>query len=183
MNRSSRFPKRYADWAARVRVPAGFVLALAYLVLSDPTPASATLGVPIALAGIGLRAWAAGHLLKNQALAVTGPYAHVRNPLYLGTLVAASGLAIAARSWVFALLCATSFLLIYLPVTELEEQHLRSLFPDYVTYAQSVPKWWPRWTPFARGRFRWELYWRNREYQAAAAFLIALAILAWKLQH
>ena len=39
-----------------------------------------------------LRAWAAGHLAKNSQLARSGPYASVRNPLYIGTLLVAAGL-------------------------------------------------------------------------------------------
>jgi hypothetical protein len=33
-----------------------------------------------------LRIWASGHLVKNKVLTVTGPYAYVKNPLYIGTL-------------------------------------------------------------------------------------------------
>ena len=76
-----------------------------------------------------MRAWAAGHLEKNLALTESGPYAHVRNPLYLGTLTVAAGFVIAARRWELGVLFAAVFVLIYLPVVELEEQHLRKLFP------------------------------------------------------
>ena len=86
--------------------------------------------------GLALRAWAAGHLEKNLALTESGPYAHVRNPLYIGTLTVAAGFAIAARRWELGVLFAAVFVLIYLPVVELEEQHLRKLFPDYEEYAR-----------------------------------------------
>jgi protein-S-isoprenylcysteine O-methyltransferase Ste14 len=86
-----------------------------------------------------LRAWAAGHLAKNQQLATGGPYAYVRNPLYAGTLVVAFGLAMAARSIWLAALFPAVFLLVYLPVVMLEEQHLNTLFPEYSAYAAAVP--------------------------------------------
>lgn len=179
---SPRFPKRYADFVARLRVPCGFLLAAAYIWLADPTRRSVAAGLPLAALGILLRAWAAGHLAKNQRLATTGPYAYVRNPLYAGTLLAAAGLLIASRRIELAALFATVFAAIYLPVIELEEQHLRKLFPSYAAYAEHVPMLWPRLRPYSRGgRFQWTLYRRNQEYQALAAFVAAGAFLVWRV--
>lgn len=175
------FPKPYADVVARLRVPGGFVLAAAFVWLSAPAPASLAVGLPVAVAGLLLRAWAAGHLAKNQRLATSGPYAFCRNPLYLGTLVAAAGLAVAARRPLLAALFAAVFVLVYLPVMELEEQHLRNLFPVYAEYAARVPALWPRLGARAGGEaFSWALYRRNREYNALLGFLAAVAVLAWK---
>ena len=67
------------------------------------------MGKPIWVAGLALRAWAAGHLAKNQRFAVSGPYAYVRNPLYLGTLLVATGLVIAAQRWELAIIFAAVF--------------------------------------------------------------------------
>jgi protein-S-isoprenylcysteine O-methyltransferase Ste14 len=175
------FPKLYADFVARLRVPGGFLLLAAFLWLSDPRPVSLLCGLPVAVLGVCLRGWAAGHLAKNELLATSGPYARVRNPLYLGTLLAAAGLAIAARSLPLAVLFAAVFLLIYLPVIELEEQHLRKLFPAYAAYAAETPMLWPRFRHAAGGtRFSWRSYFQNREYQGLAGFLTAAAVLAWK---
>lgn len=183
-----RFSKRYADTVARLRVPAGFVLAAAFAWLARPTPGSLAVGLPVAAAGLLLRAWAAGHLAKNERLAVSGPYAWCRNPLYLGTLVVAAGLAAAARQPWLAALFAAVFVAVYLPAIELEEQHLRKLFPEYADYAARVPWLWPRrpgrtaagGTACATGHFRWALCRKNQEYQALAAFLAGVAWLAWR---
>ncbi|HEX5432590.1 MAG TPA: methyltransferase, partial [Bryobacteraceae bacterium] len=110
------FPKPYADAVAKLRVPCGFILVAAFLWFSDPNPASLAAGLAIACLGLALRAWAAGHLEKNLALTDSGPYARVRNPLYLGTLTVAAGFAIAARRWELGVLFAAVFLLVYLPV-------------------------------------------------------------------
>ena len=176
------FPKPYADAVAKLRVLFGFVMAAAFLWFSAPDAASLAVGLPVAALGLALRAWAAGHLEKNLELAQSGPYARVRNPLYLGTLAAAAGLAIAARRWELAALFAAVFGLVYLPVVELEEQHLRELFPEFEEYARRVPRLIPRLRACegARKRFRWELYRRNREYEALAGFLAGAAVLAWK---
>ncbi len=174
------FPKRYADAAARLRVPAGFLLAGLFVWASRPTPASLLWGTPISLAGLLLRAWAAGHLAKNERLAMTGPYAHLRNPLYAGTLLVAAGLAVAAREAWLAAAFALFFVLLYLPAIQEEEKHLRELFPEYERYAAEVPLLAPRLKPLARGRFRWSLYRRNQEYNALFGYLAGLGVLVWK---
>ncbi|HLW76887.1 MAG TPA: isoprenylcysteine carboxylmethyltransferase family protein [Bryobacteraceae bacterium] len=173
------FPKPYADRVAKLRVFTGFLLAAAFLWLSEPTWISLACGIPVSLAGLVLRAWAAGHLEKNLSLSTSGPYAFVRNPLYIGTLLAAAGFVLASRRWELGVLFAAVFLFIYLPVVELEEQHLRSLFPDYAEYARVVPKLLPRPTSATKSPnpFRWSLYRRNREYEALAGFLLGVAAL------
>lgn len=176
------FPKPYADAVAKLRVACGFLLVAAFLWFSEPTVRSLALGLPLSAAGLALRAWAAGHLEKNRTLTGSGPYAHVRNPLYIGTLTVAAGLAIASRRWQLALLFAAVFSFVYLPVVELEEQHLRNLFPEFESYTRSVPRLLPRLrpVPHEKQNFRWSRYRRNREYEALAGFLAGAAVLLWK---
>ena len=92
------FPKPYADMVARLRVPSGFLIVVVFAWFSQSHAALDGGRVPIALLGLALRAWAAGCLAKNQQLAIGGPYAYTRNPLYIGTLLVAAGLAVASRS-------------------------------------------------------------------------------------
>jgi protein-S-isoprenylcysteine O-methyltransferase Ste14 len=179
-----RFPKPYADAVARLRVPSGFLIVLVFAWFSQPTPPSMAIGVPICAIGLGLRAWAAGCLAKNQQLATGGPYAYTRNPLYAGTLLVAAGLAIAARSPGLALLFAIVFVFVYLPVIQNEEQHLRSIFPEYAAYAERVPPLIPRWSPKSEKNvnpFRGALYLKNQEYQAGLGFLAGMLFLLWKM--
>lgn len=182
----SVFPKPYADVVARLRVASGFVLVLAFAWFSQPDQRSLAIGLPVSLIGLLLRAWAAGHLAKNMSLAEGGPYAYVRNPLYLGTLLVAAGLVIATRRWLLAALFAAVFVLIYLPVIELEQQHLSKLFPSFAAYSKRVPSLRPTLRPVkSDARFQWKLYLRNQEYQAllgflaGEAFLIAKILLSW----
>src|SRR3954471_23416835 len=160
-----QFPKPYADAVARLRVPSGFLIVATFAWFSHPSAESLAIGLPVSILGLALRAWAAGCLAKNQQLATGGPYAYTRNPLYIGTLLVAAGLVIAARNvWLGALFAAV-FLFVYLPVIQLEEQHLRRLFPDYATYADSVPALLPRLSAY-RGKhanpFRAALYLKNQ---------------------
>lgn len=166
---------------ARLRVPGGFLLVAAFAWLSQPSAGSLAAGLPLAALGLALRAWAAGHLAKNERLATSGPYAHLRNPLYLGTLTVAAGLALASWNWLLGALFAAVFGLIYLPVIELEEQHLRKLFPEYEAYASRVPLLWPRLRAGgSKAGFQFRLYRKNEEYQAALGFLAGAAWLLWK---
>src|SRR5579863_8843516 len=65
---------------------------------------------------------------------------------YLAFLLPVSALGLllptAARRWVLAALFAAVFLLIYLPAIELEEQHLRQLFPNFAAYSERIPALW-----------------------------------------
>ncbi len=179
-----QFPKPYADAVARLRVPSGFLIAIIFAWFSNPTAVSLAAGAPVSLLGLALRAWAAGCLAKNQSLATGGPYAHLRNPLYAGTLLVASGLVIAARSPLLAAITAAVFLLVYLPVIQLEEQHLRRLFPEFAGYAETVPALWPRWRVPGRKKtnpFRWKLYLKNQEYNAGAGFAAGMLYLILKV--
>lgn len=178
----TRFPKAYADAVAKMRVPFGFLMVAAFLWFSKPTINSLWYGLPVSLGGLLLRAWATGHLEKNLQLAVSGPYTFVRNPLYVGTLLAAAGFAAASRQWWLGVLFAAVFLLVYLPVIELEEEHLRKLFPSYEDYCERVPMLVPRWRKSrAKRRFRWSLYRRNEEYNALLGFLAGVGVLLWKV--
>lgn len=172
------FPKPYADRVARLRVTAGFVMVAAFAIFSQPTAHSLEIGLPASLPGLALRAWAAGHLAKNQRLATSGPYAFTRNPLYLGTLMTALGLAAAGHSGGLGVLFGVLFLAVYLPAIELEEQHLTTILADYRTYAARVPLLLPRW-PEGLGPdgFSFTLYKKNREYQALLGWLIGAAWL------
>lgn len=172
------FPKPYADFVARLRVFLGFTMTAAFAYFSHPSARSLSIGLPISACGLALRAWAAGHLRKNQMLAESGPYAWTRNPLYLGTFIAALGFAVAARSVALAILFTVVFLLVYFPAIELEEQHLRAILPGYEAYAARVPLITPRWpTSRSSQRFCFEQYRKNREYEALLAWCAATSWL------
>ena len=75
----------YSEVAKRLRLPLGFILGITYLIFARPTPLTLAVGGAIALIGVLVRAWASGHISKNERLATSGPYAHTRNPLYFGS--------------------------------------------------------------------------------------------------
>jgi protein-S-isoprenylcysteine O-methyltransferase Ste14 len=177
-----------ANWslvAQRIRVPLGFAFAVFYIWLARPTWLSIIIGVIIAIPGIVLRALASGHVKKNQELTTTGPYAYVRNPLYVGSLIMALGFAVAARSPWILLVMAAMFWAIYLPVIRHEEAYLREVFPSFDDYARNVPRLFPRWRTYAadadQAGFSSRLYWQHREYNALLGAAAILAVLIAKL--
>jgi protein-S-isoprenylcysteine O-methyltransferase Ste14 len=176
--------RRGGKWFQRWRVPLGFLATPIFVLLAKPQAWTLAAGGAIALAGLALRAWASGHLRKNDALATTGPYAYTRNPLYLGSFLIGVGFTIAAGRWELAVLFAVLFLGIYVPVMRVESQTLEQLFGHkYRRYAQAVPMFVPRLTRFdgvAKAEFDVGLYKRYREYQAALGFAAAFAILIAK---
>ena len=167
----------------RIRVPFGFLFAVLFLVFASPTRMSLLIGSSIAVAGLLIRAWASGHIRKAKHLAVSGPYAFTRNPLYVGSFVMGVGFTVAANVWWLALIFAILFLGIYLPVMRVESSDLREIFgSEYEAYERSVPVFVPRLTPWKRSaeRFDFRLYLRYREYRAALGVATAIGILAAK---
>jgi len=171
----------YQRFARRARVPLGFVFAVIYVWLARPTWMWIAAGlIPIAL-GVWLRAVASGHVRKNAELTTTGPYAHTRNPLYLGSTLIAGGFGIAARSPWIALAIVALFVAIYWPVILSEENFLRAQFPEFDAYAARVPRLLPRLrVDNAQGQFSRALYLKHREYNALIGSIAMLAALSVK---
>jgi protein-S-isoprenylcysteine O-methyltransferase Ste14 len=174
--------------AAPFRVPLGFLFAVVYFWLARPTWRSIVLGAIAVLPGLAIRALASGHVRKNESLAVSGPYAYTRNPLYLGSLVMGLGFCVAARSWSVVLSLVAMFFAIYLPVIMDEEAFLRRTFPEFDEYARRVPRLVPRFTAHldngsdAPAGFSWDLYLKHREYNALlGAVGMVMALVAKKI--
>ena len=74
---------------SRLRVPLGWVAGAVVIALARPTPWSLLGGLALGLLGEAFRIWASGHIEKTRVLATGGPYAHTRNPLYLGSALLA----------------------------------------------------------------------------------------------
>lgn len=172
----------------RRRVPLGFLCAALFVFFARPTVLSLAIGGAIAILGLLVRAWAAGHIRKNQTLAVSGPYARTRNPLYFGSFLLGLGFTVAAANVWLVLLFAALFLGIYLPVMRTEASDVQTLFPgDYAEYARNVPLFFPRvfaWRrserSAAQNKFDFALYLKYREYRAALGLLFAWGLLLLK---
>jgi len=141
----------------------GALLAIPALVLAifgKPSGASILAGLPLAFAGEAIRCWAVGYSgtttradrVTAPQLVTAGPYAYVRNPLYIGNFLTALGFAIAftgknpetVRSVLIGISMVT-MLAVYAAIVPHEESFLRATFgASYDEYASRVARVWPR---------------------------------------
>lgn len=167
-------------------MPLGFLCAALFILLARPRPLTLAVGGAVSVFGLAIRAWASGHIRKNDSLATSGPYSYTRNPLYLGSFLLGLGFTIGAGWWPLGILFVVLFLGIYFPVMRVESATLSQLFGEnYRRYAASVPLFFPRFSPFRKDvadatKFDSQLYMRYREYRAALGLLAAWGILAFK---
>jgi len=117
------------------------------LVWLQPLPVARDLGLVLIAAGLLLRAWGAGHLVKREQLTVSGPYAHLRHPLYAGTLWICTGFALVLGVPGLGLLAATLvwFFASYFPHKErVESDRLEEIYGGaYASYRARIRPLWP----------------------------------------
>ncbi len=164
-------------------------------VFASPKPALFAAGATLAILGELLRIWACGHLRKNKAVVKTGPYAHVKNPLYLGTFLILVGVVVAATrpdrgASRYVLLVALPFMLggfffYYLPRKfAVEGDRLRRhVGAEWDEYDRRVPDFIPSPLPRVHEAGRWNarLVAENSEVSAAFLLLSALILLGSRL--
>jgi protein-S-isoprenylcysteine O-methyltransferase Ste14 len=167
----------------RRRVAISWVFAATYLVFAFPRPASLAAGFVVMCLGAAFRTWASGHIRKQEKLAVDGPYAHTRNPLYFGSfLIACGALVMGMNGWVAALFAAVAVPL-YWTVMAREEEFLAGRFgSEFLRYRASVPRFLPRPVPYCRGgaAFSWALVRRHREWHVWAGIAGVTLLLVGK---
>ena len=185
-----RLTAKWRAWASHHRVHVGIFFAIFYVALSRPSPERFLFGAALVAIGESIRVWACGYLVRNKVLTRRGPYARLRHPLYLGSLLIGIGLAVLAQQWI-AWLAAFGLLYLgfYLPAMYVEELRLQSLFgAEYQEYMEEVPRLWPRLQPSRvlaeqapeDDGFSWEISRRNREMRTVAVMAALLVIQALK---
>ncbi|MDE2314397.1 MAG: isoprenylcysteine carboxylmethyltransferase family protein [Elusimicrobia bacterium] len=129
----------------------------------DPVPMAGAvgawvlpLGAALTFAAAGLRTWAAAYLdsevvhdraLHSDALVADGPYRHLRNPLYLGTILIAAGLGMAASRSGFWVLTA-GMIVITVRLMGREEAHIAAAQgAGYREFCRLVPRIVPSLRP------------------------------------
>lgn len=178
------------NFFSRWRVRLGYPLAVAVLWFARPTPRGILLGALIGIFGLGLRAYAAGYLHKQEVLTVGGPYAYTRNPLYLGSAILALGAGVAAHSWVSGGVLLLYFVVFYPVVMRREEKELLVRHgAAFQEYALAVPLFLPRLRAAklpgeSTGAFSFSQYLKNHEWQASLGFVLLLLTLLviWRVR-
>jgi len=164
---------------ARLRVPLGFVFAIAVLWLAQPSGRTLVAGSVVAGLGEALRIWAAGHLSKSREVTSSGPYRLFAHPLYVGSSIMGIGLAIASGSLPVAVL-----ILVYLAATigaavRSEEAFLRQKFGDqYDRYRRGEIG--ARDSAASTRKFALAQAIANREHRAMGGVVLAVLLLCLK---
>ena len=171
-----------------------YLVAAAAFFFARPTPAGFAIGSSLAAAGLALRAWGAGHLVKNDRLTVSGPYGHLRHPLYAGTLLLTAGFVLIAGGagvTVVGLCIAPVFFLYYLPYKDrVESARLERRYGSvYTQYRRQVPQLLPSRVPYRpppelaseRDR-RWSVACFRDNDEAGTLVGVVLAVLLFALR-
>ncbi len=158
------------------------LLAILILTARRPTAVTLSIGLPMILIGEAIRIWACGHLVKTKRLTTTGPYAYVKNPLYLGTILITAGFCVLARHWILLVVVAVGFFGYYMPRKKrIEGERLRHIYgEEYERYDEAVPDLLPRLTPYRTGdgtRFNGRLVFDNSEHGTAISVALGLILI------
>jgi protein-S-isoprenylcysteine O-methyltransferase Ste14 len=143
-----------------------------------------------------IRIWASGHLVKNKVLTFTGPYAYVKNPLYIGTFFGMIGLAFLAMgprdpglvwwqrhlNWLVLGLGLLVFVFYYVPYKKKREgERLHDIFGEaWDHYDKAVPDYFPSTKRYERATVRpwsWAATKDNSEHWAPLAYAVGVAAL------
>lgn len=147
-----------------LKVLVTLVCGVLLVAVADPRPGEAYFFVALALIVLGeiLRLWAAGHLRKNEELTTTGPYAWVKNPLYIGTFLITTGMCLLAwggrtghpifdnLNWMILGGFLLMFVAYYVPYKRKREgERLRKIFGEaWEQYDSNVRDYIPRLSPY-----------------------------------
>lgn len=180
-----RHPFRRKNLRGRVLI--AIATGAAVLMTADPSWRGAVWGLPLILAGVGLRGWATGHLVKTSEFIVSGPYAYLRHPLYAGTLLIGSGFCLVAGGRV-APLFLPAFLLVFFAYyfprkNRIESERLENLYGEHFrAYREAVRPLLPSlrpWHPIGQHvDVRWQRERFRENDELGTVLAVAAALLA-----
>ena len=155
-------------------------------------------GIGFLVASGWIRIWASGHLVKNKVLTVTGPYAYVKNPLYIGTFLGMIGTAFLTMgdplevqawyykymNWMILGFGILAFIFYYIPYKKKREgNRLHDIFGEaWDHYDRSVPDYFPKLTRYERAQDRpwsWQATCDNSEQWGPFAMAFGVAAIIW----
>ena len=151
---------RWRGWLVIVLGVLLFAALVAFRGWRRPALIDTLVAAPIVALGSAMRVWARSYLLRGtntrrvhaRRLVVVGPYRRLRNPLYVGNMAIAAGLALAFAGPIAGGAMLLLLFALYSIVVRSEESILRTAFPErYGEIAASVPRWLPRWRPIPLG--------------------------------
>lgn len=163
----------------------GLILAVLCLILiAAPVPFSLIAGGVLVFAGEAVRIWSAGHLIRNNELTTSGPYAYLRDPLYLGRLLLLTGFCVMGwgYTWILLIIGLGVFFLNYMPRKHQKEMaRLENIFGnEYTEYAAYTRSLLPRLKPYPaarKRRWRFDLFWNENKEQYLLLGVVILTLI------
>jgi protein-S-isoprenylcysteine O-methyltransferase Ste14 len=146
------------SWLRKARRIPLFIGAFLLVIFAEPTFAGILTGMILIFLGEGIRIWAAGHLQKNEVLTVTGPYAYVKNPLYIGSIFITTGFCIMADNIYLLAVAFFMFCFHYIPYKKkVEGDRLKRRFgSQYEDYDEKVPEYLPQRKRYSDQKGSWQ---------------------------
>ncbi len=170
----------------KLRLLLGWIGGSFLLLTANTSARGFRMGIPIVVLGLLLRAWASGYIpKKSYELATAGPFAFVRNPLYVGNFLLGLGLVVIVQNVITAMIFLVGFWVLYRGTILKEEGELAARFgKSYECYVRAVPRFVPRLTPYAEKQkttFQWNLLWKHRELETfLAVALVVIGLYLWE---
>lgn len=144
------------------------------------------IGALLVILAAAVRTWGTAYLrsevvhdpkLHVEVLVADGPYRHVRNPLYLGTILLFIGFATMASRTGFVILIVAGIVFHYRIIFREESELLASRGSSYRAFLAAVPRLWPSLkarVPASRMQPQWRQAWLGESFLWLLAAAVAV---------
>lgn len=167
----------------KLRFAVLYPFAVFMIIFANCDDRSLMYGIWLIAAGELIRIWANGYAIKTEKLTTSGPYAFVRHPLYLGTMLLVTGFIIFLRVYYIGAALLAVMAIVYSGTIKEEEALLGGKFKEYAAYKKKVPAVFPTIFPYKEGEkwgFSSERFFRSQEYKPV--LWIAVVVIAFYLK-
>ncbi len=177
------FQNRFKRWF-KLRFAILYPFGVFVILFSTSDDKSLMTGIWFILTGLFLRSWANGYAIKLEKLTTSGPYAFVRHPLYLGTMLLVLGFIIMLKIYYAGILLLLIMIGVYGRTIKKEEQMLEQKFKQqYIDYKNKIPAILPTVFPYREGE-KWSFSWRrlvkSQEYKLFLWMMILVIVFHLK---
>lgn len=157
---------------------------IVYVLIAQTTEQVFRIAAPFVILGILLRFISSGYIYKSHRLTTSGPYAYLRNPLYVGSFLIGLGIAITSSNLYLIEYFIISYIVLYYGTIREEEEHLKEKFGSfYVDYLQNVPSVIPCLKPYSNRKaekFSFKQAFKNGEFIRIAELGILLLMIYFR---
>lgn len=159
----------------------GFLCLVAILLVATPSSRSIFVGFLLMMVGMFFRAWSSGYINKDRELATSGPYSLTRNPLYFGSLILGTGIAVAGNNMIVYVIFAAYYFTFFTFLIIIERKRMRQRFGEqYDIWAKKANLFFPRIKKVEKTGFNIAFFMKNREYRVLFFSFFVTAVLIIK---